>query len=118
MTKYKKYLQKMIEENKDNFDEFRILHEKYLTNKDLWQNEFNEKGEKILELVREYENRLCANQERGIYNKFSTSLAEKFQNEVRKLFPLIDHIGLVVEDTDFSDKSNFTIKKINLSQPI
>ena len=106
MTRYKEYLLKMINENKEIFDKFKILHDDYSLNPDKMQNAFNNEGEKILEIIRDYENRLCANQERGMYNKFSANLAEKFQKEVKKVYPLIDHIGLKV--------INFSIKKITL----
>lgn len=106
MTKYKQYFDKMITDNKSAFEEFRILHDKYALNPDENQLAFNESGEKILEIVHEYENRLCANTERGMYNKFSGNLSEKFQAEVRKHFPMFDHIGLKV--------NVFKLKKIIL----
>ncbi len=106
MTKYKEYFQKMLADNKKLFDDFLILHNEYGMDQDGLQEKFNEQGKKVMEVVREYENRVCANTERGMYNKYSTNLAEKFQNEVRKHFPLIDHVGLVIQ--------KFTLKKINL----
>jgi len=111
MQRYKEYVLKMIEDNKSAFEDFRELHDKYTLDQDRWQEEFNVEGEKILEIVREYENRLCANQERGMYNKFSVNLAEKFQNEVRKFFPLIDHVGIITTKAP----NNFFIKKIELN---
>lgn len=111
MVKYKEYVQKMLDENRKLFDEFKVLHDKYALSSNGLQGEFNEKGEKILELVREYENRLCTNTERGMYNKFSAGLAQKFQDEVRKLFPMIDHIGLKVDE---HNKSSFFLKRIKL----
>lgn len=107
MPKYKKYFARMLEDNKGLFETFQKLHSEYTLNPDTLQEKFNKEGGKVLEVVREYERRLCANQERGMYNKFSAQLAEKFQNEVRKHFPMIDHVGLVVEP-------EFAIKKINL----
>lgn len=106
MQKYQEYFQKMINDNKELFESFKKLHDKYALSQDGLQQEFNGLGEKVMEMVREYENRLCSNQERGIYNKYSTNLAEKFQAEVRKHFPMIDHVGLIVEE--------FSIKKISL----
>ena len=84
----------MIDENKKAFDVFQILHDKYALNPDELQEEYNVEGEKILVIVREYENKVCANQGRGMYNKFSHNLADKFHKEVLKTFPMIDHIGL------------------------
>jgi dihydroorotase len=109
MTKYKVYYQKMVSDNQKAFNKFRVLHDKYANHPDKLQEKYNEEGEKILEIVREYENRLCTNTERGIYNKFSAGLAEKFQNEVRKHFPFIDHVGLKPQI------QKFFIKKIDLN---
>ena len=106
MTKYKEYFNKMLSENSDLFENFRKLHDEYGLNQEGLQNDFNKDGAKIIEIVHEYENRLCANTERGMYNKFSVGLAEKFQLEVRKYFPLIDHVGLIAE--------KFTLKKIKI----
>lgn len=102
----------MIEENYQAFEEFKKLHNHYQLNQDLYQEEFNKIGQKILEIIREYENRLCANMERGIYNKFSARLAEKFQNEVRSHFPMIDHVGLIVEKPQVAEKTLFVLRKI------
>ena len=102
----------MIDDNKEVFAAFRKLHDEYEHKQEELQDEFNEKGEKILELVREYENRLCRNTERGMYIKFSSKLAEKFQGEVRREFPMIDHVGLIVEKPVAAPA--FAIKKIDL----
>ena len=115
MTKYKEYFEKMFAENKELFEDFKKIHNEYGLDPDSLQEEFNKKGEKILGVVREYENRLCANTERGMFNKFSSGLAEKFQNEVRRSFPMIDHVGLKVENKMSKFVERFTIKKITLS---
>jgi hypothetical protein len=111
MVKYKEYVQKMLSENRDLFNGFKKIHDRYALRSDGLQEEFNKKGEKVLEVVREYENRLCANTERGVYNKFSGGLAQKFQDEVRKEFPMIDHVGLKSETKAVS---TFFIKRIDL----
>jgi len=112
MTKYKEYFQRMINENKDLFESFKQLHDAYAMNQESWQEKFNAEGAKISEVIREYENRLCANTERGMYNHYSAGLAQKFQDEVRAHFPMIDHIGLKIEKTN--DRS-FVIKRIKLN---
>jgi hypothetical protein len=109
MVKYKKYFQKMLKDNGKIFNSFKSLHDNYALNPKSHQKEFSTQGEKVLEIIREYENRLCTDTERGGYSKYSAQLAEKFQNEVRVHFPMVDHIGIIIE------KSRFAIKKINLS---
>lgn len=116
MPKYKAYFEKMLSENKKLFDEFRKIHSEYSLNSGSSQEKFNQIGSQILEVIHEYENRLCANTERGIYNKFSSGLAEKFQVEVKNNFPMIDHVGLIVDNKKTNDSSHekFLIKKIVL----
>lgn len=106
MPKYKLYFQKMLEENKDIFAEFTRLHFEYSLNQEKNQDAFNSLGEKILRIIQDYENRLCKSSEGAGYGNYTGSLAEKFQNEVRSHFPLIDHIGIITK--------KFEIKKINL----
>jgi len=106
MTKYKEYVKKMLAANKELFEAFKRLHDEYALNPDKWQEEYNREGEKVLEVVRDYENRLCLQSEKGGYAKFTPALSEKFQAEIKKLFPMIYHIGLKPDV--------FTLKKINL----
>ncbi|MDP3954958.1 MAG: hypothetical protein Q8Q15_01165 [bacterium] len=107
MTKYKQIYQEMLEQNKELFESFREIHDKYALDPKHWQHKFNEKGGVVLDVVRRYENRLCHHSEGSGYGQYTTSLAEKFQTEVRNHFPKIDSVGLEPEV--------FTLKKINLS---
>ncbi len=113
-AKYKEYIKKMLDDNQEVFEQFQSLHNKYEQNQEIYQEKFNVEGERILEIVREYESRLCANTERGVYNKYSSGLAEKFQIEVRKHFPFIDHVGLKVQQNPHEKPNNFILKKIEL----
>ncbi len=119
MVKYKVYFNKMLEDNKDVFDRFSKVQNQYQHNNRLYQNDLNTIGTKILEIIKDYENKLCSNTERGTYNIFSGNLAEKFQSEVRKHFPYIDYIGLKTINTFSPFRKNpqpkFSLKKINLN---
>lgn len=99
----------MLDLNKKLFDDFRALHDKYALNEERWQNEFNREGEKILTVVREWENKLCRQSEKAGYGSYTSSLSEKFRSELKKQFSLIDNIGLIIRK-----KPVFTIKKIKL----
>lgn len=110
MTKYKEYFTRMVEENKSIFDAFTQLHFEYSTDQEKYQEKFNSEGAKILNLIHEWENRLCKASEGAGYGSYTTGLAEKFQAEVRNHFPLIDHIGIIVKTTPV-----FALKKINLN---
>jgi len=111
-TKFREYFDKMVRENKELFDNFTRLHFQYSIDQEKNQEIFNSEGKKVQDVVRNYENRLCANTERGIYIKYSSGLAEKFQNEIRQHYPLYDHIGIKTEPRS---KSSFRIQKINLT---
>jgi len=107
MVKYKQYFQEMLTQNKELFDSFGKIHSRYVLDPKIHQEEFNKKGEEVLDVIRKYENRLCRQTEGSVWGKFSTTLAEKFQAEVKSYFPKIDCVGLTTEEA-------FNIKKINL----
>ncbi len=86
----------MLKKNRELFIKFKITHDMYSADKKTWTKQFNEEGEKVLEIIREYENRLCGHSEQGQYSKFSANLAEKFWQEVRKNYPRIDFVGVKV----------------------
>jgi hypothetical protein len=114
MTKYREYFEKMMEVNKKLFEKFGQIHQNYTLNQDKFQEEFNKEGEKVLAVIHEWENKLCSQSEKGGYGVFTGNLTEKFQAEVKKEFPLIDHVGIIVSKTP-SIKSGFSLKKINLT---
>lgn len=116
MPRYKEYVKLMIDENKETFAAFKVLHDKYALDPRAHQKEYNEGGSKIQDIIRDYDDRLCRNTERGVYNKFSGGLSEKFHAELKKVFPMIEHIGLIPQEPESPQKEtlNFSIKKIQL----
>jgi hypothetical protein len=94
MTKSQQYFQDMMDYNKPAFDAFKIIHDKYPENPKKYQEELNEEGEKILTIIRKYENLLCNTSESGKYGKFSNKTADTFWGFIRKAFPQIDFVGL------------------------
>lgn len=99
----------MIDQNKELFDGFKKIHDQYKLDEEKWQGQFNREGEKVLAVIREWENKLCSQSEKAGYGNYTTNLAEKFQEEVRHHFPLIDHVGIIVKKGPA-----FILKKINL----
>ena len=70
----------------------------------------------MLEVIQEWENKLCMQSEKGGYAHFTSGLAEKFKNVIRKDYPEIDNVGLKVISTGKIDTNGeFNIKRINLS---
>lgn len=94
MTKHEEYYQRMIDENSEIFSQFMDIHDKYVLDSSAWQVKFNEIGGKTVEIIRDWERRLCRHSERGQFGKFSDKLADKFWILVRKDFPKIDFVGV------------------------
>ena len=114
MTKYKEYYQRMVNANMKLFDDFNLLHNRYKLDMGNLQGEFNKTGEKVMEVIREWEQKLCSQSEKGGYSKFTGNLSEKFMDEVRTHLPLIDRVGIIVTRKPSAFLSGFSLKKIKL----
>lgn len=93
-AKFKEYFQMMLENNKELFENFKNIHDHYTLEPEKYQKVFNEYGKEILDVVQDWENRLCSKSEGGSYSRYSTNLSEKFREEVKKYLPKINSIGL------------------------
>lgn len=109
MTKFQEYYDLMVLNHKELFDKFRLVHDEYALNPDQNQDEFNEIGKSIQKAIREYEDKLCGRSEGSGYGAYSGKLADKFQELIRKKFPKIDSVGVIVKKNP-----DFFVKKINL----
>lgn len=96
MTKNQKIFQTMIEENKDFFDSFKALHDKYKNDQETYQAEYNTQGEKALEIIRRYEQNLLSKSSTSQFAKYSNNLSDKYWEAVRSYFPMIDFVGVSV----------------------
>lgn len=97
MTQYRKIYQEMYEANKELFDNFLDIHNEYAADPQKWQKIFNEYGKEVVEVMREYERKLCTRMGSGMYSKFSANLADKFWAEIKKTFPKIDFVGVTTD---------------------
>lgn len=95
-TKYLEIFNEMVQKHEKEFDAFQELHDKYEKDPKKWQGEFNREGAKIMDIVREYENRLCGHMENTNNATYSANLAEKFRNEIKRYLPKLDMIGVVI----------------------
>ena len=93
---YKQAVKDMYDQNKDVFAAFKPVHDLYSSNPEKYQDEFNEKGRVISDILRRAENKLCGKSERGSFGKYSQNLADKFREEVKKTYPKIDFIGVKI----------------------
>ena len=96
----------MVLENKEAFNKFTQIHFEYSIDQDKNQEQFNTEGEQVLKIIHEWEDKLCKQSEKAGFGSYTSNLAEKFQAEIKSHFPLIDHIGIVV--------NKFSLKKIKL----
>jgi hypothetical protein len=95
MIKYKKQFSDMIKENQWLFNDFKTIHDKLYAGEEDLREEFNEKGQKVLRVIRRYEDALCSKSENSGFAVFSENLSEKFWDEIRTLLPHIDEIALL-----------------------
>ena len=95
MTKSEEYFKRMLELHADQFAEFDKIHQLYLLNAETNQKEFNRIGADTMDIIREWENKLCSHSENSQFGKFSTSLADKFWELIRKKYSKIDFVGYI-----------------------
>lgn len=94
MTKSQQYFQDMMDYNKELFDEFKDIHDKFALDEKKYRETFNEVGERVQVVIRKYENLLCSKSEAGKYGKFSDKTADTFWKYIRGAFPKVDFIGM------------------------
>ncbi|HQM15590.1 MAG TPA: hypothetical protein PLM16_00045 [Candidatus Woesebacteria bacterium] len=97
VAKYKQLYQMMRVQEESLFAEFAKLHQRYQQSPKQHQAEFNRQGEQVLEVVRDWERRLCSPMGRTIYGQYSNQVSEKFWQLVRDEFPAIDMVGVKIE---------------------
>ena len=86
----------MIDDNKELFGNFKAIHDAYALNPQMNQERFNQAGREVVDIIREYERKLCGNMNSGAYGAFSQNLSQKFWDEIRKVYPKIDFVGATV----------------------
>lgn len=113
--KFKAYLTEMYAEHKQLFDNFEKIHANYALNKTRWQQEFNEEGRAVMRIVEEWENKLCTRMEKGKYSNYSHKLGDKFRQELRTRFPLIDFVGITITKSPRQETEEFKLTEIKFS---
>ena len=98
-AKYKQYFLKMEEQNKELFAEFFQIHQLFEMEGEKHQEKFHSVGQKVVDIVRDWDRRLCSAMGKGAFSQYSQKLSEKFWDEVRVMFPLIDKVGVRVRQT-------------------
>lgn len=93
-AKYRQLFLEMIESHRDLFLDFKEIHDNFVNNPEGFKDEFNEKGKAIVEIIRENELKLTAQQNKGQYSKYSSNLSDKFWDQIRAFLPKIDFVGV------------------------
>lgn len=93
-VKYKHFYQLMTEQNQELFKKFAEIHNKFQSDPESNPDAFHTVGRDVLDVIRDWERRLCSGTEKSHYAQYSSKLSEKFWNEVKKDFPLIDRVGV------------------------
>ena len=86
----------MINQHRDLWNEFISIHDQYQKDKSN-SVRFHQIGQKLLDIIRLYERKLCSPMEKSINSTFSKNVAEKFWQEIKKDLPLIDQVGVIIK---------------------
>ena len=86
----------MIAQNQKMFDSFMTLHNNFALDPDKFAQQFHSEGLDVLDVIRFWERKLCSGMEKGKNSQYSSKLAEKFWDEVRKQYSQIDQVGVQV----------------------
>jgi len=94
MPKFTQIYNQMRKEHQVLFDEFKTIHDLFAQSKKEHSVEFNRIGKLLMDILREYEDRLCSGMERGVFGKYSDKVSEKYWQRVKKDYPLIEFVGV------------------------
>ncbi len=98
MTKHDRYYQLMSDQNSQLLAQFDLIHHQFQTQPSSQvAQQFHAIGRDVRDVVYAWERRLCAGMERGVHGQYSQSVSQKFWDLVRKRYPLIDQVGLIVK---------------------
>ena len=93
-VKYKHFYQLMSEQNSELLKKFLTIHDGFSKDPTKWEDNFHSVGRDVLDIMRDWERRLCSGTEKSHYAQYSSKLAEKYWEEIKKDFPLIDQVGV------------------------
>jgi len=96
VQKYKQYYQLMWRNNQKLLEQFKRLHDRYQTDPKMYSAAFHRQGRDVLDIMRSYERKLCSGMERSPNSAYSDKVADKFWQEIKIDFPLIDQVGVRV----------------------
>ncbi len=92
--KFRKFFNDMFEQHKELFLRFKLLNDDFATDRKKYQAEFNEVGKQVVDIIHDWEGRLCGHMEKGDKAVYSKNVADKFWTEIRAYFPYVDWVGV------------------------
>lgn len=93
-VKYLRFYELMWEKNQALLTDFKQLNDQFALDPKKFSVDFHTKGIKVLDIIRDWERRLCAGMNRGQFSAYSQGLSEKFWQKVRSDFSKIDEVGV------------------------
>ncbi len=96
MTKYQQLITELYRDHAEEMNSFQKIHDLYMEDQKKHQDEFNRQGESVMDLLHFYERQLCGKSERSGMGVYSSKLAEKFWDEIKKKLPMIDFVGVKI----------------------
>jgi hypothetical protein len=98
-VKFKQVFETIWNTHKELFQKFFILNNEYSNaqNRQKLEEEFQEIGKQVKDLLVKGEDELCGQMEKSNHRIFSSKLADKYWDEVRKYFKFIDQVGVITK---------------------
>ncbi|OGE18878.1 hypothetical protein A3D83_04590 [Candidatus Daviesbacteria bacterium RIFCSPHIGHO2_02_FULL_41_10] len=93
-AKYLQLFQLMLKENESILSNFKLLHDKYALDPNTYQDQYNLEGEKVMEVIRKYEDMLTLHTENSGFGKYAANLSDKFRGACKLIYPKLDFIGV------------------------
>lgn len=96
-SKYQDYYKIMLSNHQELFEQFKVLNDNYANDPEKYEAEFQKVGQQVVDVIREFDRRLCSAMGRGTFSQYSQKLSEKFWSLVRSNFSQIDMVGVKVK---------------------
>jgi len=97
-AKYKQYFEQMLEQEKELFENFRVVHDQYKLNQTALQKKYNVEGEKVVTVIRHWERRCARLWDERVYGQYAQQgFRKSFWDLIREEFDQIDMIGVKIE---------------------
>lgn len=84
----------MVSQNQKMFDDFLKTHNNFVADQKKHASDFHAQGRDVLDMIRFWERKLCSGMEKGVNSQYSSKLAEKFWNEIKKTYTHIELVGV------------------------